>query len=249
MRLYVLIFLFCSLGMNSQDKVFFRVGTVRTLQVISVTNDRVFVKDSEGSAPYSIPRSELLLIDQASGRRFIFATTKNSGENKTSKVSAERRQAVGVQPFEAFWGRATFVYEHIFLNGKVGVALPLSITYNPVRNPGYEVVDSVWASSLKKVGFITGLDLNFYVGKKTSPKFFIGPRFRYGTDILLQNIEGFTFQSQLGWRFGKEKSRICQHLALGFGFARVLATSLGPFPESKQAFGWYSATYRFSFRW
>jgi hypothetical protein len=247
MKIFALILLLCGLEISAQDKVFFRDGTVREMQVISVTDDKVFVRENEGAVAYSLLKSDILLIDQASGRRYIFS--EKGPLKRESSSSSVKRLVLGVQPFEALWGRATVVYEHMFLDGKVGVALPLSITYNTVKNPDYLIVDSVWAAGLKKVSFITGLDVNFYVGKKENRKFFIGPRFRYGTDITLENIEGFTLQSQLGWRFAKESGRVCQHLAFGFGFARILSTSLGPFPEPKQFFGWCSVTYRLSFRW
>jgi hypothetical protein len=249
MRVIAYIFFMLALGTSAQDKLIFRDGSVRMMYVVSIAADKVYAKTKEGEPAYAIARSDLILIEQASGRRYLFAENGAAGSGKENAPVQEKKNMLGLQPFELFLGRATLVYERLSKNGTVGIVIPLSITYNPVPNATVQVFDSLTTAHLQKVGFITGFDINFYPGKNRKARFYIGLRFRYGTDVFLQNIHGYTLQTQLGWRFSRPGAHISQNLAFGFGFARIQSTNFGSFPEPKQAFGWYSVTYRFSFRW
>ncbi|MGZ4038127.1 MAG: hypothetical protein ACXVPQ_09895, partial [Bacteroidia bacterium] len=96
------------------------------------------------------------------------------------------------------------------------------------------------------VSFITGCDVNFYFETRGHTKFFVGPRFRYGTDITL-NVTAYSVQYQSGFFFPSSSGRMANTLALGFGFARILSSGAGNI-NPNQSYPWMSFTYRLGFR-
>jgi hypothetical protein len=165
-----------------------------------------------------------LLLENRRGIRYLFAAAVTTTQTQIRKPEKIQKHAIGIQPFGLFTGRATLAYEHFTADGKIGIVIPLSITFDPIGVFYNSQIDTS-ANAPKRisgVNFISGLDVNFYVGKSEPTKFFIGPRFRYGTDVFLRNIEAFSLQTQVGWRIGSINSTFIQHISLGFGFARIL---------------------------
>jgi hypothetical protein len=234
-----------SLLLKGQDKMFFRDGTVRTVTVVSVNDDQVYFREADQNGVQKIRKELLLMIEHQDSRTHVFA---KPAPQSTLAVTG-RRNMMGIQPFGLITGRATVAYERLSADERIGVVLPFTLTFNPRYGTYETVLDSSLTAGRNEVGFITGIDVNFYLGKKKRSRFFLGPRFRYGTDVFLQKIEGYTLQTQLGWRFGPDEGRLAQHLTFGFGFVKVLSTILGPFPFPARSFGWFSAGYRVSFRW
>src|SRR5690606_26409834 len=128
----------------------------------------------------------------------------------------KKRNLLGVQPFGIFTGRATLVYEHVSANGNFGLVLPFSLTFKPFHSIYNTLFDSLPVVQQKKFSYIIGADLNWYAGSDFNSGFFICPRLRYGTDILLQHMEAWTLQTQLGWRFGATDNIIAQHVSIGY---------------------------------
>ena len=102
--------------------------------------------------------------------------------------------------------------------------------------------------SNKKIGIITGFDVNFYLGQKATRCFFIGPRFRYGNNLFIENFNLLTFQTQIGWRFQKLVSPLVQHLSFGFGLAKISIALPRPF-NTNPIFSWFSLNYRLGINW
>jgi hypothetical protein len=57
--------------------------------------------------------------------------------------------------------------------------------------------------------------------------------------MLLRGIKGYTFQTQIGWRFGNPNNLLCQHLSLGFGVVKVLTIPNSSVIAPKSFFAWY----------
>ncbi len=248
-QLFIISFLLSSFILQAQDKLIYKNGGVRKGQLISVSKELVYFRQSDSSATEQILRSDLLLAETAEGTRYIFAP---GGEpDKKTDPSKMRRNSLTVQPLGIFVGRATFVYERLSDDEKIGFAVPLSLTFDPF-GPIYQTgIDTGFAAirRITGVNFITGMDVNFYLSKKEFSRFFIGPRFRYGTDVFLREVEAYTLQTQMGWRFGRSSEKIVQTLAMGFGFVKIVSSPQGTLLDPRQAYGWFSFTYRAGFSW
>ncbi|MDO9000825.1 MAG: hypothetical protein Q7W45_13740 [Bacteroidota bacterium] len=249
-KIYILFLLF-SLSLNAQDKLFYKNGNVKKGYVVSVTKEVVFFKNSDTSIQtQQIPKTDLLLLENYKGDVFIFANDKKT-ESEKPETKLYKRNALGVQPFAVLFGRVTLVYERFTKDNKIGFVFPLSLTFDPMGSLYNSRIDTNRNSvkRLKGVNFIGGLDVNFYVGRRESSKFFVGPRIRYGTDMFLRGIEAYSLQTQLGWKYSNPKKSMIQHLSFGFGFVRILSSPAGPLISPKQSYGWYSINYRVGIKW
>jgi hypothetical protein len=244
------LLLLAGLSARSQDRLYFRDGTVKTGILVSVAREHVYFRASDTSQVTRLDKNELVVIEQQNGARYLFSKkSKKEEKPQTAPVPAGKRHSLSIAPLEIFAGRATFIFEQLTKDGRIGIAIPVSLTFDPF-GPIYALpIDTVNFSRITGVNFITGADLNIYIGKKPNATFFLGPRLRYGTDVFLSNITGFSYQTQLGWRFGRPGSRFVSHLSVGYGFVRIFNSPAGPLIDSNQSYGWYSLNYRLGVRW
>jgi hypothetical protein len=249
-RLIVIFFLF-SLVLNAQDKLFFSNGNKRVGVLVNMTQDAVFFKNSDTALVEKINKSDLLLVEDYKGIRYIFSTKTKKLDSLPVMPMSFKRNSFGVQPWDIFVGRATFVYERFTEDHKIGFVVPVSITFDPFGTLYKSAIDTNRTSArrVNGVNVIAGLDVNFYLGKKERRQFFVGPRFRYGTDQFLRGIEGYSLQTQFGWKYEKPASFFVQHFSLGFGFIRILSSPGNRLVDSKQSYGWYSINYRVGIKW
>ncbi len=168
---------------------------------------------------------------------------------------------------EIAFGRLTVSYERLIANKSIGITIPVSLTYDALgalaefssnntnaSNTNTNSTNSQTTTSTPKkrnvgTGVIAGIDINYYHDLKPRLKYFFGPRVRYGTDMALGGIEGFTFQLQNGLLKSSRK-RTVSSIAIGFGFAQLsenYARSLG-LGTYKHYFPWASFTWRLGFR-
>jgi hypothetical protein len=244
----LVVFFYASRG---QDKLFFNNGTVKKGVIVSIAREVVYFKYSDTSATQTINKADLVMTENYRGQRFIFGESKKTNPDSLQLKPHYKRNAFGVQPLGIFVGRATFVYELYTEDHKIGFVFPMSVTFDPFGSLYNSPIDTN-RNAVKRitgVNFIGGLDVNFYTGKRKNRQFFIGPRFRYGTDLFLRGIEAYSLQTQLGWRFGSSERLVTQHFSVGFGFANVLSAFQGPLVRSKKFYGWYSINYRVGIGW
>lgn len=217
--------------------------------VTSIAKDRIFFKASDSVAVKSFMKEEVLLIEKYNGKIYHFAERKQ--QKDTIKTNLLHHN-ISVQPFNVLLGRITANYEYINKKGNVGFMFPFSLTFDPV-GPIYKPrTDSSGVTSyrhMKGFNFVTGGDVNFYLGKGRFKGFFIGPRVRYGVDMFLSNIEGYSIQTQLGMRDAGDHSHFFHSLSVGFGFVRILSSPAGNLISPKETFGWASINYRIGFGW
>jgi hypothetical protein len=169
---------------------------------------------------------------------------------------------------ELILGRFTVSYERLLANKSIGIKIPFSLTYNSFR--ALSSISSLNSSStnttsssssttssnsnntneqpVRGVGFIIGIDVNYYHDIKPSLKYYFGPRLRYGTDMMLGGIEGLTFQLQNGI-FKSSGKRFTSTLGVGFGFFKLSEryANTGSY-DVKQVYPWASFTWRLGFR-
>ncbi len=250
MRYTLLSILFlCCAVLTAQDRLFFNNGTVRSGTVVSVGKDVLYFKNTDTAAAQLIKKSDLLLFENYRGVRYLFGRDDSPGArmpgDRAGTAKRKHQNSLSVQPFGLFMGRATLRYEHISDDGKIGIAIPLSLSFNPY--PQLQKVDTVIFTPKAGVNVIGGVDLNFYVGMDNGSQLFIGPRFRFGTDVLLFDTEGYSLQTQVGWKFEDEQGRLVQHLSVGFGFLKILSSSA--LIVNQRTFGCYSVNYAIGLKW
>lgn len=171
---------------------------------------------------------------------------------------------IGFYPTQLLLGRLTMSYERLIANKTIGINVPLSITFNPGNAWRYLTTGSTTSSASSTsstsssnnasdpppsgVGFIGGLDVNYYYDIEAETKYYFGPRIRYGTDILLGSIEGLTFQLQNGFMLTSGK-HFATNIGFGVGFFK-LSEKYANYPgyDPKQVYPWASFTWRICFR-
>jgi hypothetical protein len=247
MRICALIFILIATRIVGQDKIYLSDGTFRKGIFLSASKEYIVFKEKGSPEIKKINIKEVLLLSRQDSTRYVFKTPK-SHNNEYSKNKVFRNY-IGTQPISIIYGRLTFCYERLSKDGKIGVMIPFILTFDPV-GVIYPALDSNVMTESKHAGinFITGADLNFYAGKKERLKFFVGPRLRYGTDVFFDNTEGYTIQTQFGWRISRPERRRVHHISVGYGIVRFIASSAGKYNDPRQSFGWISLNYRLGFK-
>jgi hypothetical protein len=231
--------------------MFLRNGEVKTGRIVSIGKSTVFFKTTDTSETRQYQKTELLLVEDNKGTRYIFAENNDAAPEQSRGGADLKRNSLGAQPLGIFLGRATVVYERLSENGRIGYAFPFSLTFDPfgpIFKTGIDTGSNAF-NRIRGLNFIAGCDVNFYLGERPKAAFFIGPRMRYGTDLFMRDIEAWTIQTQMGWRLGNPSGVFVQHLSLGFGFIRILSSPAGTVVDPRQSYGWYSLNYRLGFNW
>jgi hypothetical protein len=249
MKTVVFIHLLLSVGLKAQDKIFFKSGQVANGKFVSWFDDQLSFIYQDSINTTFIHKKEILIIELTNGERYLIGEEKkNAPLNRLDTASSETAQnAFGMQPFGIFLGRITFVYERFLASGKLGIAVPISITFDPF-GVFYRSADDTSSDApehIPGIGYIAGLDLNYYFNERSGTRFFMGPRLRYGTDKLLRGAEGFSIQYQLGWHLQSGKN-FSQHISIGYGFVKILNVPSSSTLNPEQLYGWLSLNYRIS---
>ena len=272
LKLYIFVFLLLAAMMNlyGQDKLVLKSGKKINCKILSVNLSTIDYKDTTISQnAFTIQKTEVLLAELKNGEVFIFGketTPTGTSSKQLSKAdrNSERKAAVrekeknfknniiGFQPIDIIWGRLTFTGERLFMEKRMGITIPFSLTYDPriltMGGNADTIVNNTRDEVRRNTGIITGLDLNYYYDTRGYSKFFFGPRFRYGTDVSLYNVTGYSIQFQNGFLLCSANGKFASTFALGFGFARIIASPLGNAFNTKQGYPWASFTFRLGFR-
>jgi hypothetical protein len=248
---YFWILLFYSSTLFAQDKLFFKNGTSRKGIIVTNAKDYVYFRNNDTSAVEKIKKDQLLLMEDYRGNRFLFSD--ETGSEDPAKLRADKnnspRNILSVQPLALLFGRANFSYERLTKDQKIGIVVPIILTYEPSFGSVYNFAFDTSRAHVNGLNFISGLDLNFYFGKKEFTKLFIGPRIRFGTDVAFLNTEAYSLQTQLGVKVGNPDRSIVQHLSIGFGFVRVISSPVLLITDNKQLYPWFSLNYRLGVKW
>lgn len=244
------IFILLSSMLSAQDKLVFRNGTSRNGIISTVTKDYVFFKKNDTAAVEKVRKSKLIFMEDYRGTRYVFSEndTSSTTSRGNTKDPLPLRNSISIQPLALLFGRLNLSYEHLSKDGKLGIVIPLILTYDPSFGNLFTFDSTNSYTRVKGVSYITGLDLNYYFGKSDGFKLFAGPRIRYGTDVAFYNTEAYTIQTQIGMKLGRSKSRVVQHLSIGYGFIRILSSNALR-SDSKQSLMWYSLNYRLGVKW
>lgn len=257
-------FIFCCLITQTtfaQDKLFLRNNTTLFCKIASINEKTVSYRDSVGATQITtISKENIIMAEYKTGEIYVFGKAEatsapailneTSSERKARKMQewkkedeSLRNNIIGFEPIGFFIGRFGASYERLLNNKNIGIKIPMLLSYNFLGD-----------SSNKKVGFITGLDVNFYQDLKPNTKYFFGPRVRYGTDMFLGNIEGITAQLNNGIFVSRGKS-FTNTIGLGFGFFKFTRsltntnnTINGGTYDYKKLYPSFSITWRLGFR-
>lgn len=265
------IFVFLLLGAiqfsQAQDKLFLKDGKKINCKILSLNVTTIDYKDSISPTLLTIEKTDVLMAEFKTGEVYIFENEPIVKTVTPPKSRVERdndRKAVirekeknfkdniyGFQPLDIVWGRLTFAYERLFMEKRMGIAIPFSLTFDPrvlIPNSSNDTIVNTRQQKRQNAGFITGLDLNYYYESKSHTKFFFGPRFRYGQDVNLANITAYTIQFQQGFLLCDSKGKMATTFAIGFGFARIISTPFSSGFNEKQSYPWASFTLRLGIR-
>lgn len=262
---YILIILLLTAAFGwAQDKVVFKDGRKLNCKIMAINPSTITYKDSATAEKMiTVPKTDVLIAEFKSGSVYIFGNDKPAAAITPSNSKPKDRMAeirekeqsfgnniIGFQIPDLIFGRLTFTYERLFLDKQIGIAVPISLSYDSrILLQGLSTdTASNNSKTNKDLGYVTGLDLNYYFETKGYSKFFIGPRFRYGTDANLGNVTAYTIQLQNGFLLCNSKGRFASTLAIGFGFARILAVPGGGGINPNQSYPWGSFTFRLAFR-
>ncbi|MCU0360550.1 MAG: hypothetical protein MUF75_07510 [Bacteroidia bacterium] len=247
-RLLCIVFILPYLLM-AQDKVFFKSGKTAFGTLVSLTTNDVFFLYKDSLETSILNKNEILLIEKANGERFLIGQAKKNSKPLRADTLSESvaRNAFGLQPFGLFVGRITFAYERFLSTGKIGLMIPVSLTFDPfgVIYPATNDSSSGTPQHIPGIGLISGIDLNYYFKQGESSRYFMGPRIRYGTDKMLRGIEGYCLQFQLGLQL-QNRRNLSQHMSVGYGFVKILNVPSSSTLNPEQLYGWLSLNYRIS---
>lgn len=246
----------------AQDKVVFKNGRKLSCKIMAINPSTITYKDSANAEKMiTVPKTDVLMAEFSnSGSVYIFGndnTSPSATITKSKDRYADAREhekemgdnIIGFQIPDLLFGRFTLTYERLFFEKQIGVAIPVSLSFD--RNALFQSTTNDTTAGGKKVnknlGWVTGVDLNYYFHSKGYSKFFVGPRFRYGTDASLGNVTAYTIQFQNGMLLSNSK-HFASTLAIGFGFVRILAAPGGGAFSPNQSYPWGSFTFRLAFR-
>jgi hypothetical protein len=266
-RIQILFFFALLVCVNSfaQDRLILKDGKKINCKVLSINLTTIDYKDSLSNI-LTLDKSDVLFAELKNGDKYVFGNeaAKNTLKPKTKYEKELERKAqirekeksfknniYGFQPIDIVWGRLTFTYEHLFMDKRMGVAIPFSLTYDPrvlIPNSSNDTIVNTRERVRHNVGFITGLDLNYYYESRSHSKFFFGSRVRYGTDVNLSNVTAYTIQFQHGFLLCDSKGKMATTFAIGLGFARIIATPFSSAFSPNQSFPWASFTLRLGIR-
>jgi len=269
---YIFFVLFCIKAntLFSQDKLFLRNGTSLTCKVVSINEHTISYRDTVENSPIATIAKAQIILAEMKGEVFIFGSEKQVNEQSIStnetwqqrqdrKMQAWKKQEdtlsnniLGFYLPVILLGRLGVSYERLFANKSIGIKIPFILSYNPIAylpttNSSSSNGNTTNAPN-KGVGFITGIDVNFYHDIKPQMKYYFGPRIRYGTDMFLGGIEGLTAQIQNGI-FRSSGKRFTNTFGVGFGFFKLSKkySNLAGYSEN-QVYPSYSITWRLGFR-
>lgn len=266
--LILVLFAFAGLSVSAQDRIYFKDGRTVNGKIVSIGENTLsyrnaVVDSSNTDILHTVPKSEIVLAEYNNGAVFIFGSqnansaTQQTDYNETREQRKARKMKewkdyeatlsdniLGFYPAELAVGRLTASYERLLADKTIGVRIPASLTYN-IFSP--TSTDSATASYnyRKGVSYITGLDIDFYTDLKPGLKYSVGPRFRYGTDMMLGGITGYTGQIENGI-FRSKGDRFVSSLSVGVGFFKPTENNFGYL--SRQVYPWASVNWRLGFR-
>lgn len=281
LKIYILVFSLFYLigGLHAQDKVIFKDGRKLHCKILAINPNTITYKDSANADKMiTVAKNDVLMAEYKSGSVYIFGNTtstpSNSIVNKPRDRKAEIRERektfanniIGIQIPDLAFGRLTLSYERLFFDKQIGVAVPLSMSFDrrilslasantssssstSSSSNGTTTSTSSQSDKIRtNLGFITGFDVNYYFESRSHTRFFIGPRVRYGTDVTMQNITAYSVQCQNGILIGSRSGKLASTLAIGFGFVRIIASPFGNGINPNQSYPWASFTFRLGFR-
>ncbi len=275
LHIIFLLLVFAGFKGYSQDKLFLRKGALLKCKIIAVSEKTITYRDTAANSQLiTIPKGDVILAEYQTGVIYIFSSenpivqqpevfeTRDQRKERKMKEWKTKEHALsdnilGFYIPDLILGRLTMSFERLIANKTVGITVPLSLTYdsfgalaaasansNSVNN-GQTVSSPIRRT--RGLGFIAGIDVNYYYDLKPELKYYFGPRIRYGTDMVLGGINGLTFQLQNGI-FRSRGQNMTSTIGFGVGFVKLTGNNTVRSRDPKQVYPWASFTWRLGFR-
>ena len=271
---YIFFVLFCIKANTalSQDKLFLRNGTSLHCKIVSINEHTISYRDTLENSPITTIAKAQIIVAEIKGEVYIFGSDKQVNEqsvstNETWQQRQDRKMKdwkkqedslsnniLGFYLPVILFGRLGVSYERLFAGKSIGIKVPFILSYNPFaylptnNSSSTSGTTNTTNPPNKGVGFITGIDVNFYHDLKPQMKYYFGPRIRYGTDMLFGGVEGLTAQIQNGI-FRSSGKHFTNTFGVGVGFFKFSKTSTSTSSyNEKQVYPSVSLTWRLGFR-
>lgn len=265
--------LLCKIVAISENTISYK-DTLPDSKMVTISKTEVLIAEYKNGGIYIFGTEKSEKKEDLS----VVQPTETREQRKERKLQEWKKQEatlsdniLGFYIPELALGRFTVSFERLFSGKSMGIVIPLSLTYNPFgaldRSSSSSSSSSSYSSSSTNtnsssnsssnsnttnratgVGFIGGIDINYYHDLKPELKYYFGPRIRYGTDIMLGGLEGLTFQLQNGI-FRSRGEKFTSTFGIGVGFFK-LSQKYSRYPgyDPKQVYPWGSITWRLGFR-
>ena len=271
----ILFFILMGSLSYSQDQLFLRKGATIKCKIMAVSEKTITYRDTAANSQLiTIPKGDVILAEYKTGVIYIFSSENPIAQQpevfETRDQRKERKMKewktkehtlsdniLGFYIPDLILGRFTMSFERLIANKTIGITIPLSLTYDSFGalasasansnsvNSGSTVSSPIRRT--KGLGFIAGVDVNYYYDLKPELKYYFGPRIRYGTDMVLGGINGLTFQLQNGI-FKSRGQNFTSSFGFGVGFVKLTGSNTVRSRDPKQVYPWASFTWRLGFR-
>ncbi len=170
-RIVILFSLFVGLSstLDAQDFIYQRNNAPRiAAQNIQdfPTEIRYQLHGDESKVTYALKNAEISFVAFEDGTVRFF-----QDENDIKPVYSFNKNIFSFHLFDLIVNRFTLSYERLFLNGKIGLQIPVSLGFSDTESNGYDNVNDKYYS---------GVNLNFYPTGQGKVRYFLGPAVQLG---------------------------------------------------------------------
>lgn len=177
-----------SSAVMAQDKIFKTDGDTIFGKVVEISERHIKFKlrDNSESPYYSIRNSQVDSVVYPGGRTDVMANLFRA-KQKTSHLTSKNTYSFDLLGFVHF--SFTQWYERRVAKGKIGIRIPLYLSYGQDYSPGYSAVGRGIPYNYvgKGFAFATGINPKFYLNRHPVARAFVGPEADAGFTGLPNN--------------------------------------------------------------
>lgn len=160
---YLIIAFFLTIGLHAQDTIVFETNRIIEVDIHRITNHVVYYNQYRDplKREYKVSKSMVKRIIYENGEVKMFSRINNL-EFRT------KNNVLSINYVGFFLDEVTVNYEHLFFNGKMGLKIPVGISF---KKNDY---------SKDRMLYYSGIDINYYPFKQKQLSYFLGLGMRLG---------------------------------------------------------------------
>lgn len=179
----------------SQDRLHLKSGKVEEVKILEITDQSIRYKmfDNQTGPEYVVDKTKIekIVYENGNVERFVSVSNTNSNsrsardEKPPKEFKDYGHHFVGVNLSDLFRTDLCFHYEYFFLQGQLGLRVPILIGFNNQYFNLKSTIENPYVFRRNRV-FETGLDFRYYPGGQGRVRYVFGPGFHY----LINNKRG-----------------------------------------------------------